>query len=64
MTNPDKNRKVTLVLDEKNYVKLKKIQAKKIKKTKHGWSFSTIVKLVLIQGIKNQRKKKSKKTHL
>jgi len=48
----------TFTLDEKTYKKLRKLQAKKIRKTKQNWNFSKIVGLVLYKGIKKIRKDK------
>jgi len=47
----------TLILDEKTYKKLRKLQAKKIRKTKQNWSFSKIIGLVLTKGIKKIKKR-------
>ncbi len=47
----------TIILDEKTYKKLRKLQAKKIRKTKQNWSFSKIIGLVLMKGIKKINKK-------
>jgi len=47
----------TFILDEKTYKKLRKLQAKKIRKTKKNWSFSKIVGLVLYKGIKKINKR-------
>jgi len=48
----------TFILDEETYKKLRKLQAKKIRKTKQNWSFSKIVGLVLMKGLKKIRKDK------
>jgi len=45
-------RRVTLLLDEKNYKKLRILQSKRIRKTKKSCSFSRIINLVLQEGLK------------
>lgn len=47
----------TFTLDEKTYKKLRKLQAKKIRKTKQSWSFSKIIGLVLYKGIEKINKR-------
>lgn len=43
------------MLDETIYEKILKLQAKRIRKTKQGCSFSKILKLVLKNGLKKKR---------
>jgi len=40
------------MIDEENYVKLRLLQSKRIKRTKLACSFSKMVNLVLEQGLK------------
>lgn len=41
----------TLMLDEKIYTKIRLLQAKRIKRTKLGCSFSKMLNIVLKQGL-------------
>ena len=43
------------MLDETNYLKVLKLQAKRIRKTKRACSFSKMVSLVLKNGLKKKR---------
>ena len=54
-------RRVSLNLEEKSYKKIVKLQAKRIKKTKQGCSFSSVIAIVLERGIKSMKKQKKKK---
>lgn len=49
-------RRITLMLDEKIIKKLRILQSKKIKRTKKSCSFSKILCLVLIEGLKKPNK--------
>jgi len=47
---------ISFKLDEKTYKKLRRLQSKKIMKTKQGCSFSQMVCLVLKKGLKKYAK--------
>jgi len=42
------------MLDDKNRVKLRKLQAKKIRRTKQNYSFSRIMNIVIEEGFKRE----------
>ncbi|MEK6866178.1 MAG: hypothetical protein AABX46_01900 [Thermoproteota archaeon] len=46
------NRRITIVLDSSNAGKLRNIQAKMIKTTSKSVSFSHVLNLVLVEGLK------------
>jgi len=50
-------RRVSLVIDQTVYKKIIKLQAKRIRKTKGSCSFSKMVNLILIRGIKKIKKR-------
>jgi len=51
----NKYRRVSLDLEEPVYNKLRRLQAKRIKKNKQGCSFSKVIELVLVHGLKKKK---------
>jgi len=49
-------RRITVMLDENNQLKLRNLQARKIRKTKAGCSFSEIMNFVLAEGLRREDK--------
>jgi len=53
--------RITIMMDEDIYTKLRNLQSKIIKKTKKSCSFSKLVNEVVVVGLKHPPKKKEKK---
>jgi len=47
------SKRVTIIISEENDRAIRKLQSKMILTTNSGWSFSTIVNLVLNSGVKS-----------
>ena len=47
------SKRVTIVISEENDRAIRKLQSKMIVTTNSGWSFSTIINLVLNSGVKS-----------
>jgi len=47
--------RITVMLDSENRVKLRKLQARKIRRTKMNCSFSHVINLVLEEGFKHEK---------
>jgi len=54
MTPLRDSKRITILLDDNNRVKLRKLQARKIRKTKESCSFSKIMNLVIEEGLKRE----------
>jgi len=52
--------RLSILLDDKIIKKIRILQARRIKKTKQGCSFSKMVGLLLVHGLKNMKKKSFK----
>jgi len=55
LSNKKNYKRITVMLDNKNRAELRKLQARKIRRTKMNYSFSHIINLVLEEGLKHEK---------